>query len=123
FKAGDLFSRVWLISWYLSGAVLLVGFRIALRGLVRHWTAQGRLRRRTVIVGGGKDAEVLIEQIRESASNDILLLGLFDDRIDDRSPDVVAGYAKLGKVADLIEFARRTPVDLVMVSMPLSAEK
>jgi Undecaprenyl-phosphate glucose phosphotransferase len=76
-----------------------------------------------VIVGGGKDAEVLIEQIRESASNDILLLGLFDDRIDDRSPDMVAGYAKLGKVADLIEFARRTQVDLVMVSMPLSAEK
>ena len=123
FKAGDLFSRVWLISWYLGGAVLLVAFRLALRGLVRHWTAQGRLRRRTVIVGGGADAEVLIEQIRKSASNDILLLGLFDDRIDDRSPDMVAGYAKLGKVADLIEFARRTPVDLVMVSMPLSAEK
>ena len=123
FKAGDLFSRVWLISWYIGGAVVLVAFRVCLRMLVRHWTAQGRLRRRTVIVGGGKDAETLIDQIRASASNDILLLGLFDDRIDDRSPDTVAGYPKLGKVADLIEFARRTPVDLVMVSMPLSAEK
>ncbi|MCR6672914.1 undecaprenyl-phosphate glucose phosphotransferase [Devosia ginsengisoli] len=123
FKAGDLFSRVWLISWYVGGAALLIAFRLGLRALVQHWTAAGRLRRRTVIVGGGKDAEVLIEQIRASASNDILLLGLFDDRIDDRSPDVVAGYAKLGKVADLIEFARRTPVDLVLVSMPLSAEK
>ncbi len=123
FKAGDLFSRVWLISWYIGGAALLIAFRLGLRALVQHWTAAGRLRRRTVIVGGGKDAEVLIDQIRASASNDILLLGLFDDRIDDRSPDVVAGYAKLGKVADLIEFARRTPVDLVLVSMPLSAEK
>src|SRR5690606_17552104 len=51
------------------------------------------------------------------------LLGLFDDRIDDRSPDNVGGYPKLGKVADIAEFARRTRVDLVMVSMPLSAEK
>ncbi|KQX42951.1 undecaprenyl-phosphate glucose phosphotransferase [Devosia sp. Root436] len=123
FKAADLFSRVWLVSWYLGGAVLLVAFRIGLRALVQNWTAAGRLRRRTVIVGGGKDAETLIEQIKAGASNDILLLGLFDDRIDDRSPDIVAGYAKLGKVADLIEFARRTQVDLVMVSMPLSAEK
>ncbi|MBE0579114.1 undecaprenyl-phosphate glucose phosphotransferase [Devosia sp.] len=123
FKAGDLFAPAWLINWYIGGAVLLVGFRLGLRTLVKRWTAQGRLRRRTVIVGGGKDAETLIEQINASASNDIMLLGLFDDRIDDRSPETVGGYPKLGKVANLIEFARRTPVDLVMVSMPLSAEK
>jgi Undecaprenyl-phosphate glucose phosphotransferase len=35
---------------------------------------------------------------------------------------MVAGCPKLGKVADLIEFARQTRVDLVIVSMPLSAE-
>ncbi|SEQ56911.1 Undecaprenyl-phosphate glucose phosphotransferase [Devosia sp. YR412] len=122
-KAGDQFSRVWLISWFIGGAVLLVAYRLALRALVQRWTVQGRLRRRTVVVGGGKDAENLIEQIRASASNDINLLGLFDDRIDDRSPEMVAGYPKLGKVVDLIEFARRTKVDLVIVSMPLSAEK
>lgn len=122
-KAGDLFSRVWLVSWYIGGAALLVAYRMALRALVMRWTDQGRLRRRTVVVGGGTDAEVLIEQIRASASNDIQLLGLFDDRFDDRSPETVAGYPKLGKVASLIEFARRSQVDLVIVSMPLSAEK
>ncbi len=123
FKAGDLFSRVWLASWAVGGAVLLVAYRLGLRSLINHWTRLGRLRRRTVIVGGGKDAEALIEQVRTSASNDITLLGLFDDRFDARSPESVAGYPKLGKVVDLIEFARRTPVDLVIVSMPLSAEK
>jgi len=123
FKASDVFSRVWLVSWYVGGAALLVGYRLGLRALVMAWTREGRLRRRTVIVGGGKDAETLIEQIRASASNDINLLGLFDDRFDDRSPGTVLDYPKLGKVADLIEFARRTKVDLVIVSMPLSAEK
>lgn len=123
FKASDLFSRVWLVSWFVSGAVFLVLYRLTLRAMVRRWTDHGRLRRRTVIVGGGSDAEVLIEKIRSSANNDIALLGLFDDRVDARSPDNVAGCAKLGKVADLIEFARRTPIDLVIVSMPLSAEK
>ena len=76
-----------------------------------------------MIVGGGHDAETLVEQISGSADDDVRLLGIFDDRIDERSPESVAGLPKLGKVADLIEFARQTRVDLVIVSMPLSAEK
>lgn len=123
FKAQDFVSRVWLISWYASGAVVLVIFRVSLRTLVRRWTAEGKLRRRTVIVGGGKDAEALIASLQKGADSDIQLFGLFDDRNDDRSPESVASLPKLGKVADLIEFARRTRVDLVIVSMPLSAEK
>jgi len=123
FKASDFVSRVWLVGWYVSGLVGLIGFRLAVRALVRNWTTQGRLKRRTVIVGGGKDAATLIEAIRRGADADINLLGLFDDRVDDRSPDTVLGAPKLGKVAGLVEFARQTRVDLVIVSMPLSAEK
>jgi Undecaprenyl-phosphate glucose phosphotransferase len=122
FKASDQVSRLWLISWYAGGVVTLLTFRLSLRGLVQRWTNAGKLKRRTVIIGGGNDAEALIDSIRKGAENDIKLLGLFDDRVDDRSPDTVAGCPKLGKVADLIEFARQTRVDLVIVSMPLSAE-
>ncbi|RYE56168.1 MAG: undecaprenyl-phosphate glucose phosphotransferase, partial [Hyphomicrobiales bacterium] len=84
---------------------------------------EGKLKRRTVIVGGGKDAEALIDALQKGADSDIRLFGLFDDRNDDRSPESVASLPKLGRVSDLIEFARRTRVDLVIVSMPLSAEK
>jgi len=122
-KASEELSRVWLISWYVAGCVVLIAFRLGLRALVRRWTEAGRLKRRTVIVGGGKDAATLIEQIRRGAASDINLIGLFDDRVDARSPDSVLGTPKLGKVAGLVEFARQTRVDLVLVSMPLSAEK
>jgi Undecaprenyl-phosphate glucose phosphotransferase len=123
FRAQDQVSRVWLVAWYLSGAVTLILYRLSVRAMVQRWTAQGRLRRRTVIVGGGKDAEALIQAIHHGAENDLVLMGIFDDRDDERSPDLVAGCPKLGKVADLVEFARLTRVDLVIVSMPLSAEK
>ena len=53
FKAHDSVSRVWLVSWYALGAIVLVTFRMSLRALVRQWTAEGKLKRRTVIVGGG----------------------------------------------------------------------
>lgn len=123
FKASDMVSRVWLVGWFLSGSAALVVFRLGLRALVRRWTAQGRLKRRTVIVGGGKDAEHLIEAIRRSADSDVELFGLFDDRDDARSPETVAGYPKLGRVADLVDYARSARIDLIIVSMPLSAEK
>ena len=123
FKASDLVSRVWVVGWFAAGAFVLTAFRLALRALVLRWTRQGKLKRRTVIVGGGRDAEDLIEAIHKGAENDIRLFGLFDDRKDLRSPASVAGVPKLGGVAELIEFARQTPVDLVIVSMPLSAEK
>jgi Undecaprenyl-phosphate glucose phosphotransferase len=122
FKSSELVSRVWLVSWYLSGALVLVLFRLSLRTLVMQWTREGRLKRRTVIVGGGHDAEVLVDQIKQSAGSDVRLLGLFDDRNDERSPESVASLPKLGRVADLLDFARQTRVDLVIVSMPLSAE-
>jgi len=122
-KGGELVSRVWLVTWYLSGSLLLVAFRLSLRQIVLQWTNDGKLKRRTVIVGGGHDAEVLVDAIRASAGTDVRLLGLFDDRNDERSPESVASLPKLGRVSDLLEFARRTRVDLVLVSMPLSAEK
>jgi Undecaprenyl-phosphate glucose phosphotransferase len=123
FKSSELLSRFWVVTWYASGALVLVTFRLSLRALILQWTHEGRLRRRTVIVGGGHDAEVLVQSIQKSPNSDVRLLGLFDDRNDERSPESVANLPKLGRVSDLLEFARQTRVDLVVVSMPLSAEK
>jgi Undecaprenyl-phosphate glucose phosphotransferase len=122
FKLADFYSRVWMVSWFGFGAVALTLFRLGLRTLIVRWSKDGHLRRRTVIVGGGEDASQLIKSIEASATADVELLGLFDDRDDKRSPEFVANCPKLGRVSDLVEFARLTRVDLVVVSMPLSAE-
>src|SRR5690242_21088133 len=42
-KAGELFSRVWLGTFYLSGLATLTISRNLLFYLVRHWTRDGRL--------------------------------------------------------------------------------
>ena len=56
------------------------------------------------------------------SDSDVRIVGVFDDRGDDRSPTPCAGLHKLGTVDDLVEFARRTRVDLVIFSLPISAE-
>ncbi|MEX0841743.1 MAG: undecaprenyl-phosphate glucose phosphotransferase, partial [Xanthobacteraceae bacterium] len=121
-KWQEMFSRVWLLSFYLIGLATLVGFRIVLFGFIRHWTREGRLTRRTVVVGGGELGESLIEQFKDQRDSDVRIVGLFDDRSDDRSPNTIAGQRKLGTVDDLVEFARRTRIDLVIFSLPISAE-
>ena len=121
-KAGDQFSRVWLGSFYVLGLLTLVAFRRGLFLLVRHWTKAGRLDRRTVIVGAETNGEELIKRLASQRDSDVHIVGLFDDRGVERSPTVVAGLQKLGTVDDLVEFARRTRIDLVIFSLPISAE-
>lgn len=121
-KTSDSFSRVWFGTLYVVGFGSLVIARIVLFSLVHKWSTAGRLERRAVIVGGGAPAEELIDAFNASPNNDVRVMGIFDDRNDDRSPESVAGAPKLGNVGDLVEFARRTRIDLIIVSLPITAE-
>jgi Undecaprenyl-phosphate glucose phosphotransferase len=121
-KVGDHYSRVWLGAFYVVGLVVLVGFRRVLFLLVRQWTRQGRLDRRTVVVGADERGDTLITALAAQRDSDVRIVGVFDDRGDDRAPTTVAGRQKLGTVDDLVEFARKTRIDLVLFALPISAE-
>ena len=109
--------------WIASATALMIAFRFALARGVRHLTAAGRLVRRTVIVGGGKEAEALIAALTRDNLKELAILGVFDDRFDDRSADSIAGYPKLGNFSQLPAFCRNAAVDLMIVTVPMSAEE
>lgn len=121
-KVGGNFSRVWLASLFFLGGGALLLDRLILSLVVSHLTRAGRFDRRTALVGGSDAAEQMIRALDAQPDSGIRLVGVFDDRGDDRSPDVVAGYPKLGTVDDLVEYARRTKLDLVVFTLPISAE-
>lgn len=121
-KAGDVYSRVWLLAWFGFGLLALLCFRFLVCSFVRKWNKDGRLDRSAVIVGGGNRAAKLIEALEGSEDIDISIAGIFDDRGDDRSPSEVRGYPKLGDVSQLVDFARNSRVDLLIVSLPIAAE-
>ncbi|MEN5083966.1 undecaprenyl-phosphate glucose phosphotransferase [Bosea sp. TWI1241] len=121
-KVSDLASRVWLAGFYATGLAALLCERALVTQIVRRLTRAGRLDRRTAIVGGGPAGQELIRALEAQEDSGLSILGVFDDRNDDRSPDLVAGYPKLGTVDDLVEFARRTKLDLVIFTLPISAE-
>jgi Undecaprenyl-phosphate glucose phosphotransferase len=121
-KLGGEVSRLWLAAFFFVGLAALVASRVFLRSLVRGWAREGRLDRRTIIVGADQSGEELVRALKAQEDSDIEVLGVFDDRNDARALETCAGSPKLGKVDDIVEFARRTRVDLVLFSLPISAE-
>ncbi|UJW73283.1 undecaprenyl-phosphate glucose phosphotransferase [Rhizobium sp. SL42] len=122
FFANDAHYRTVLAACFLLGAAYLFVERNLIGFAIRRWARNGVMERRAVIIGGGKPAKDLIRALEQQPENDIRICGIFDDRNAQRSPDVIAGYPKLGTVAELVEFARLAHIDMLIISLPLSAE-
>ncbi|WP_210527300.1 exopolysaccharide biosynthesis polyprenyl glycosylphosphotransferase [Rubellimicrobium arenae] len=83
----------------------------------------GLTERRAVLFGGGEPALRVMTALTEAKDSDIRVVGIFDDRDDVRSPIAVAGVPKLGGIEALVSFVRATEVDMLIITIPLSAEE
>lgn len=117
------YSRLWFGGWYIAGLITLFATHTITFILVRKWIVAGRLLRSAVIVGGGERGEALLQQLSKTQDHDVRIYGYFDDRIDGRIPTKLATYPNLGTIDDLVEFARHTDIDLIIVALPITAEK
>ncbi|MGV1792559.1 undecaprenyl-phosphate glucose phosphotransferase [Rhizobium sp. A37_96] len=122
FDINNIYSIRLLGLWLMAGAGFLLVARFLFAYGIRHWARNGIMERRAVIIGGGEPAKELIRALEHQPDNDIRICGIFDDRGEKRSPVMVAGYPKLGTVAELVEFARLVRVDMLIISLPISAE-
>lgn len=112
-----------VFTWLVVGAASLVGLRYLMAIAIRHWARNGIMERRAVIVGGGQPAKDLVRALEAQPENDIRICGIFDDRGSGRSPDLVAGYPKLGTFGELVTFARLARIDMLIIALPASAEQ
>jgi Undecaprenyl-phosphate glucose phosphotransferase len=115
-------DRMWLLVWFVAGAICLIAGKLAAGRIVRGWALAGRLSRRAAIYGGGVIAEDLLRRLESEQASDVRITGIFDDRQDGRTPAVVSGYPRLGTLDTLIEKGRETRLDLVIVALPTAAE-
>lgn len=116
-------QRAWLLLWSALVILVLVPFRLLVSRVVQTAERRGELQRRAVIVGGGKACEDLIARLERTGERAIRILGLFDDRGGDRSPEQVGHYRKIGTFEELETYARENAVDLLIIALPPSAEE
>jgi Undecaprenyl-phosphate glucose phosphotransferase len=115
--------RQFMILWFVMALASVSISRVVTCWLIDRWRAEGRLMRRAVIVGGGRPAEELIKQLRRSKTACIKVCGVFDDRSKDRSVDPVDRYRVLGTFEEMADFCRAEDVDLIIVTLPSTAEE
>ncbi|MGB7205429.1 MAG: undecaprenyl-phosphate glucose phosphotransferase [Anderseniella sp.] len=113
---------MWLLGWICLPALHFAVSRLCIASWLKPKVESGLLRQRVVIVGGGKAAEEAITLLEKSPEQDIEIIGLFDDRDEQRSPSSVLAHSKLGTISELASFARNNRVDLIVVAIPMSAE-
>ncbi|MGO9744065.1 MAG: undecaprenyl-phosphate glucose phosphotransferase [Roseiarcus sp.] len=117
-------ARLWLSAWFWLALGLITFERLGLAAYVAHLSRTGRLERRAALIGGGPDCVAgLMRDLDQAGRADVRIVGIFDDRDDDRAPAPPDGPPKLGNVDDLVEFARRARIDLVIFVLPVSAER
>jgi polysaccharide biosynthesis protein PslA len=87
--------------------------------IVRSLRKAGKLTINVVLVGGGKNAERMIEAAL--ASGDIAILGIFDDRAA-RGPRSIRGVSFLGDTQAMIDHRVMPFVDKVVIAVPSAAQ-
>ncbi len=116
-------ERPWLILWVSLVVLVLVPFRLVVSRVVVAAEKRGELARRAVIVGGGKACEDLVTRLEKTGERAIRILGLFDDRGGERSPEQIGRYRKIGTFEELETYCRENAVDLLVIALPSTAEE
>ena len=123
FKVGTELSRNWLLTWSVAGFFAFIAVRFIISSVLHSWNTNGQFNRRAVIVGGGEPAERVVAALASSHNPGVSIVGFFDDRDDVRVGEKAHNIQKLGGIDDLIDFARATRVDCLIMTLPVTAEE
>ena len=112
-KLGGEVSRLWLSAFFFCGLATLIAEPLLQRTMVRSWARDGRLDRRTIVVGSDQNGETLIDVLEDPGRPDIDILGVFDDRNDTRALDTCAGSLETSEAKSTTSSnsLRRTRID------------
>jgi Undecaprenyl-phosphate glucose phosphotransferase len=121
-KTSEIYSRGWAMVWVIGTPMLLFIGRCLFRTAMATRAGGSYLARNIAIVGAGTEGQRLIARLREEQDKSVIIRGVFDDR-KSRLPDSVCGFSVLGTTDDLLDFARQSTIDEVIVALPLDAEQ
>lgn len=116
----DAADEAVLVAWLASTFAVLYLAHIAYWMIVRSLRKAGKLTMNIVLVGGGRNAERLIEAAL--ASGDVAILGIFDDRVS-RGSRSVRGVSFLGDTAAMVDHRVMPFVDKVVIALPSAAQE
>ena len=121
-KISSDFSRVWLVSWFLSSTAGLMLGRLVVWAFIRQAIHEGRFGLRSIILGASPQGQCLAAYLRDLRDPSIRLLGFVDDRAT-RTTETDGSLEILGDTDELVQMIRRGEVDQVFLALPWTARE
>lgn len=116
-KTTGYYSRIWIITWVLSGFIALTVFRLGLRYSQRWLRAQGFNIRTLVIVGTGELAQYTANRVLQCHTAGFRLIGFLDDNAVPM-PELIKLRPMVGDIDELADYVRDHEVDEVWIALP-----
>jgi Undecaprenyl-phosphate glucose phosphotransferase len=121
-KISAEFSRVWLVSWYLTTALALICTRYWAAIALRSWIGSGHCFHTIVVIGAGDLGRRFVEAVLSKPGSGLRIEAIFDDRAS-RCRSSICGIPVVGGVDELAPYVRQSPADMVVIALPLSADQ
>lgn len=126
FATGRLagFSRSLLLGWLALTPLFILGAHAVLRQFRRSLWSRG-IGTQTVAIVGVTDLGIQLgRNLRQSPELGLKLAGYYDDRPDERTPEVPPGLrTRIGDIHDLVADAKAGFVDRIYITFPMRAEE
>ncbi|MGD0384268.1 MAG: exopolysaccharide biosynthesis polyprenyl glycosylphosphotransferase, partial [Thermoguttaceae bacterium] len=118
------FSRLALLTWFVVSPVLMICCRLGIRLLQRVLRTLGYNSRNFAVVGVTELGFQLAKNIEQLPEMGLKLAGFYDDRGDERTPEIPEDLGrKIGNLDDLLAQARTGEVDIIYITFPMRAEE
>ncbi|MBD65311.1 MAG: hypothetical protein CME62_08890 [Halobacteriovoraceae bacterium] len=110
--------------FFIQWALLIIGigggrfaYRLYRDSLLEKGNKNYKRTRKTLIIGAGYAAQLLIRDIKSDVRSDINIVGLLDDDINKRGK-ILHGFKVLGAVSDVSQLAKRHNITEVIIAIP-----
>jgi putative colanic acid biosynthesis UDP-glucose lipid carrier transferase len=113
------YSEQVIVTWLIVTPIALLVSHIAVRVIADTMRKKGG-QRSAVVVGANETSLKLVKRVAEFPYLLIDIRGYFDGRNDERVPTGLG--ARLGGIADVASYARKHNIEMIFISLPMSAQ-
>ena len=113
------YSEQVILTWFIVTPIALLVSHITVRVIANELRKEGGARS-AVIVGANETSLKLVQRIAEFPYLLIEVQGFFDERKDNRIP--VGLGTRLGGIKEVASYARKNNIQMIFVSLPMSAQ-
>ena len=117
---GDL-SRLWMLYWYLTGIVLLFGFRFLAFLLLRHLRTQGLNNRRVLILGYNEIGREMHLRATQKGWYGYEVAGIYVSNGADEVPLEDGAVGRIARLEDIADHVAAHDIDELWITLPMTA--